>query len=111
MPEARRAIEQTGGVQEAAKQLGATEYVYATAVRLDTRIVITATRYSANGAPLHSAKMTATGLDDIEPTSERLAKALSYQQTTNASQTLDTVTKTEAKRPNLVYVFADQLRY
>jgi hypothetical protein len=100
MPETRRAIEQTGGVQEAAQRLGATEYVYATAVRLDTRIVITATRYSAHGAPLHSAKMTATGLDDMEPTSERLAKALAHQQATNATQTLDTVTKTEAKRPN-----------
>ncbi|MES1179183.1 MAG: hypothetical protein ABUL62_33015 [Myxococcales bacterium] len=100
LAEARQAIEQTGGVQEAAKKLGASEYVYATAVRLDTKIVITATRYSASGAPLHSAKMTATGLDDVEPTSERLAKALALQQATSATQTLDTVTKTETKRPN-----------
>ncbi len=100
MPEVRQAVEQTGSVQEAAKKLGATEYIYATAVRLDTRIVITATRYAANGTPLHSAKMTATGLDDVEPTSERLAKALSFQQPTAATQTLDSVTKTEAKRPN-----------
>lgn len=103
MPEARRAIEETGSVQEAAKKLGATEYIYATAVRLDTRIVITATRYSASGAPLHSAKMTATGLDDVEPTSERLAKALSHQQATMTTQTLDTVTQSEAKRPNRVW--------
>jgi len=100
LAEARQAIEQAGSVQEAAKKLGATEYVYATAVRLDTRIVITATRYSASGAPLHSAKMTATGLDDVEPTSERLAKALASQQATSTTQTLDTVTKTEGKRPN-----------
>jgi hypothetical protein len=96
----RQAIEQTGGVHAAAQKLGATEYVYATAVRLDTRIVITATRYSANGTPLQSAKMTASGLDDVEPASERLAKALSAHQATSATLTLDTVTRTEAKRPN-----------
>jgi hypothetical protein len=96
----RQAIEQTGGVQEAARKLGATEYVYATAVRLETRIVITATRYSVSGNPLHSAQMSATGLDDVEPTSERLAKALASQQAPSATQTLDTVTRTEAKRPN-----------
>ncbi|MEO7035993.1 MAG: hypothetical protein ABI335_19410 [Polyangiaceae bacterium] len=100
MPETRRALEQTGGVQEAAKKLGANEYIYATAVRLDTRIVITATRYSVNGALLRSAKMTATGLDDVEPASERLAKALSGHQETHATQALDTVTKTEARSPN-----------
>lgn len=100
LPTVRQAIEQTGGVQEAAKKLGVNEYVYATAVRLDTRIVLTATRYSVSGTPLHSAKMTATGLDDVEPTSERLAKALASRQATSATQTLDTVTKTEAKRPN-----------
>src|SRR4051812_6389924 len=100
LPAVRQAIEQTGSVQEAARKLGATEYVYATAVRLETRIVITATRYSASGSPLHSAKMTASGLDDVEPTSERLAKALASQQATSTTQTIDTVTKTEAKRPN-----------
>lgn len=103
LPEAQQAIEQSGGVQEAAKKLGATEYVYVTAVRLDSRIVITATRYSANGTPLYSAKMSATGLDDVEPTSERLAKALLNQQATSKTQTLDNVTKTEAKRPNRVW--------
>ncbi len=44
--------------------------------------------------------MTATGLDDVEPASERLAKALTAQETTSATQTLDTVTRTEGKRPN-----------
>jgi hypothetical protein len=58
IPDARHALEQAGSLQEAAKKVGANEYVYATAVRLDTRIVITATRYSASGAPLHSAKVT-----------------------------------------------------
>lgn len=100
MPETRHALEQTGGVREAAAQLGASEYIYATAVRLDTHIVITAARYSANGTLLHTAKMTATGLDDIEPTSERLAKALSHQQAPTKTQTIDNVTRTEAKRPN-----------
>ena len=100
LSEARQAVEQTGGVREAANRLGATEYVYVTAVRLDTRIVITATRYSASGTPLHSAKMTASGLDDVEPASERLAKALAAHQATSNTLTLDTITKTEAKRPN-----------
>ena len=100
LSEARRAIEKTGSVQQAARELGATEYVYATAVHLDTTIVITATRYAANGTPLHSVKMSATGLDDVEPTSERIAKALVSHEATGATQTIDTVTKTEGRRPN-----------
>lgn len=98
--QARRAMQETGGVREAAKKLGATEYVYATAVRLDARIVLTATRYSADGAALRSAKMTASGLDDVEPASERLAKALLVREPSGSTMTLDTVTETEATRPN-----------
>lgn len=100
IPDARQAIEQAGSLQEAAKKQGANEYVYATAIRLDKHIVLTATRYSASGAPLHSAKMTATGLDDIEPTSDRLAKALVAQRAPSKTVTPDNVTRTEAKRPN-----------
>ena len=100
LPQARQAIEQTGGVQEAAAKLGATEYVYATAVRLDSKIVITATRFSANGTPRRTAKMTAADLDDVEPTSERLAKALASEAAPSKTRTLDNVTQTEAKRPN-----------
>ena len=100
LAEARHAIEQSGSVDRAARQLGATEYVYATAVHLDTTIVITATRYAVDGTPLHSVEMTATGLDDLEPTSERLAKALSSNEAIAATQTIDTVTKTEGRRPN-----------
>jgi hypothetical protein len=100
IPEARQALEQAGSLQEAAKKVGASEYVYATAIRLDQHIVLTATRYSASGAPLHSAKMTATGLDDIEPASDRLARALVAHQAPSKTVTLDNVTRTEAKRPN-----------
>src|SRR5262245_40543529 len=52
----QKAVEENGGVSQAAKKLGAREYVYVTAVRLQNNIVITATRYDADGHFIHSAK-------------------------------------------------------
>lgn len=100
--DSQKAVDEAGGYPQAAKKLGAKEYVYVTAVRLNARIVLTATRYDAEGRYLYSAKMSATTLDDIEPASDRLAKALLHQQTTTEARTVDNVTQTEGTKPNRV---------
>lgn len=100
--DAQKAVDETGGYSQAAHKLGASEYVFVTAVRLESHIVITATRYDADGHYLYSAKMSATSLDDIEPASERLAKALVNQQSTTNSRTLENVTRTEQSQPTRV---------
>jgi hypothetical protein len=99
LAQTRRAVEQSGSVPLAAKSLGASEYVYGTAVRLDTRIAITATRYALDGSAIYTAKMTAASLDDVEPASERLARALVRRQSPTDTKTLDTVTSAEAAAP------------
>jgi hypothetical protein len=100
--DAQKAVDETGGYPQAAKKLGAKEYVYVTAVKLNARIVLTATRYDADGHYIYSAKMSATTLDDIEPASDRLAKALLHQQTTTEVRNVDNVTQTEGTKPNRV---------
>jgi hypothetical protein len=97
--EAKKAVEEAGGYSQAAQKLGAKEYVYVSAVRLDSRISLNATRYSADGKYIYSAKMSATSLDDIEPAAERLAKALLQQQSASDARTADTVSRTEEAQP------------
>jgi hypothetical protein len=94
----KKALDETGAYQAAAQKLGATEYIYVTAVRLDQRIVITATRYSPDGKFLHSAKMSASTMDDVEPASDRLAKALVNKRTTTEARNIDNVTRTEEQQ-------------
>ncbi len=101
---ARAAVEETGGYSEAAQKLGAPEYAYGSAVRLNEKIVVSATLYSSDGKLLHSAKMTADGLDDMELTAERLARALARRQSPKETRDIDTVTKTEARRPNRTWI-------
>src|SRR5688500_787553 len=67
------APEQTESPSEAAKRLGASEYLHLSAVRLKERIVLTATLHDRDGRVMHSAKMTASSLDDVENAAERLA--------------------------------------
>lgn len=98
------ALEQTGSPSEAAKKLGASEYLHLSAVRLAERIVITATLYDRDGRLMHSAKMTASSLDDVEHAAERLAKALVQRTTTKKTRELETVTRTEGKRPNRTWI-------
>jgi hypothetical protein len=98
--QSKAAVDETGDYQKAAQKLGATEYIHVSAVRLDQRIVLTASRYTADGRLVHSAKMSATSLDDIEPASERLARALVNRTSTSATRTMDNVTQTEGQVPN-----------
>jgi hypothetical protein len=98
----RAALAAGGTYEEIAARLQATEYLYVTAVRLDARIVISATRYAADGAMIYSAKITASGLDDVEPASDRLAKSLVHKRPPTETRTLDNVTTTEGIAPKRV---------
>ncbi len=100
--DSQKTVDETGSYQAAAQKLGAREYIYVTAVKLEARIVITATRYGADGHYIYSAKMSAAGLDDVEPASERLAKALMNKQTALEARTKDNVTTTEQRQPTRV---------
>jgi hypothetical protein len=100
--EVKRALDETGDRRLAAQKLGASEFVHISAVRLDQRIVIHAATHSPDGQLIHSAKITATSLDDIEPASERLARALVGKQSTRDTGTLDNITTTEARTPNRI---------
>jgi len=97
--EAQRAVDETGGYTQAAQKLGAKEYIFVTATRLDSRIVLNATRFAADGQYLYSAKMSATSLDDIEPAAERLSKALLNRVSTSEVRTTENVLRTEEQQP------------
>jgi hypothetical protein len=98
----RSALAAGGSYEEIAQRLQATEYLYITAVRLDARIVIAASRYSATGTLIYSAKITASGLDDVEPASDRLAKSLVHKRPPTETRGLDNVTSTEGLQPKRV---------
>jgi hypothetical protein len=100
--DAQKAVDENGGYSQAAHKLGAHEYVYVTAVRLESHIVITATRYDADGKYVYSAKMSASSLDDIEPASQRLAKALVNRESTEQARSMDNVTQGEHGQPTRV---------
>lgn len=100
--EAKRAMSEVGTHKEAAENLGASEYIHVTATRLETKIVLSATLYSSDGTAKHTAKITATSLDDLEPASERLAKALLERQSSKNVRDLDNVTSTEGGKTNRV---------
>jgi hypothetical protein len=96
----RQAIEQNGSVQNAAQKLGASEYIYATAVRFETHILITATRYTSDGTVIYTSKMKAASLDDVDMTAERLAKGLVTKKAVAETRTIESVTVSESKAPN-----------
>ncbi|HEX6766002.1 MAG TPA: hypothetical protein VF103_11005 [Polyangiaceae bacterium] len=100
--EVQKALDETGSYPAAAQKLGATEYLYVSAVRLNQRIVITGARYSRDGKLLFSERVSATTLDDAEPGSERLARALVAHQTPLEARTIDNVMMTEKTPPNRV---------
>jgi hypothetical protein len=103
MHRARQTLSASSDLAAAARQLKASEYVYATATRLDERIVITAARYTLEGRVIQSAKVVATSLDDVEPASDRLVRALLAHPAADHARTLDNVTRTESKAPNRVW--------
>jgi hypothetical protein len=97
-------LRETDDYGAAAKQLGANEYVATDAVGLGNRIIITATRYTVDGRVIHTAKMTADGIEDVEVVSERLARALVKKTSTERSRTISSVSQGEGRAQNRVWV-------
>jgi hypothetical protein len=73
---AQPAMAEAASYEAAASALGVGEYVRLSALALGQRIVITATRYQADGAPIHQSQLTVRSLDEVPEASERLARAL-----------------------------------
>ncbi len=102
--ESARALGETGGnVQAAVAKLGAREYVETTAIRLTTRIRIRTTLRDASGAQIHTAEMTAASLDDVQPVSARLTRALVQRTTVDETRTVRNVTRREGQAPNRTF--------
>lgn len=101
--ETQRVVRESRDLQEALAKLGAREYVETTAVRLDRRVNIRATLRDAGGGVVHSAEMTAASLDDVEPISVRLARALVQRTTPDRTRTLTDVTRREGQAPNRTF--------
>lgn len=97
------ALQQAGSARDAAAQLGLSEYITTEAVRLDTRIVVTAVRRNRHGSELFRVQQTATSLDDMQPVADRVAGALYRRTEVEHTRTLDNVTGMEARRPNRMF--------
>ena len=77
--------------------LGVEHYVETVAIRLESRIIISATlRRTADQQSEHTVSMTALSLDDMEPVAERIAKALINRTTVDGSRTITNVTAVES---------------
>lgn len=102
--ETAKAIAQAGSLAPALTVLGAAQYVDISAVQLKTRVTVHASLFTAGGALLHQAELTAASLDDIEPVARRIARALVQRTSTEVARDLHTVTEREGQRPNRVFV-------
>ncbi len=98
-----RALAETGNLPAALAKLGAREYVETTAVRLGSRVAVRTVLRDAGGAYLHSAEMTAASLDDMQPVSARLSRALVQRTDVERTRTLRTVTRREGQAPNRTF--------
>jgi hypothetical protein len=96
-------LAQAGTEKDAATQLGLDEYITITAVKLDQRIAVDATLYNKHGSRLFQTRATAMSLDDMQVVSERMAMSLHRRTALEHTQTLDTVTEKEAKRPTRTF--------
>ncbi len=82
--------------------LDAQETIEINAIRLDQRISLRAVLRGQNGEVLYQATLTATSMDDMDLVIPRLAKSLAKRIAPEATQTIHTVTQTEAKPENKI---------
>jgi hypothetical protein len=99
----QRLIRESRDLPEALAKLGVRAYVETTAVRLDRRINVRSTLRDAGGGLIYFAEMTAASLDDMEPISVRLARALVRRTSPELTRTLRDVTKREGQAPNRTF--------
>lgn len=96
-------LAQAGTEKDVATQLNLSEYIVVTAVKLDQRIAIDAALYNKHGSHLYQTRATAMSLDDMQAVAERIAMSLHRRTEIEHTQTLDTVTEKEAKRPTRTF--------
>ncbi|MFH0920803.1 MAG: hypothetical protein V1913_10615 [Fibrobacterota bacterium] len=79
----------------AAKALGADKVVYSTARKLGAKWLLTATVIKADGSDLFNQRGTALGVEDFEPLTARLAKALKERKTMDQAADVENITQQE----------------
>ena len=110
----RTIVESASSPVAAARALAVDEYIVIDAVRLTTKIKLSAARFDNTGKLIHRAEMTALSLDDVENVADRLAAALYHRQSPEQTRTLDTITETEGEEPNKLFsdkVFGPKLQF
>ena len=95
-------LREKGEAGAAASALQANEYIAVRIVKLNKRYSISATRYTLQGAVVHSARITVASLDDVAPATDRLARALHDRTDVEESMTLDNITEAESKAPTRI---------
>ena len=98
----RAAFDTAESAVRAAQTLGVREYLETTAVALENKVLVSTTRRSASGSEIYRAQMSAASLDDFVEVADRLARALVEKVSTDQTQTLDNITKTEDRPKNRI---------
>ncbi|HTP26376.1 MAG TPA: hypothetical protein VMK12_12055 [Anaeromyxobacteraceae bacterium] len=97
----RQALGTDDVVPSAAQALGVREYIETTAVALNSKLLVSATRrFASGGGEIHRAQMEAASLDDFVEVADRMARALVEKVSTDDTRTLDNITKLEAQPKN-----------
>ncbi len=102
--QAGEALEQAGSAPEAAAALGVELYVQVTAVRLEQKILLSATLFRADGTRTYRAETAVYSMDDMEQVAERLARSLHDRVPLEQTRTLHNVIKKEASPENRLFV-------
>ena len=97
-------LARTQSERDTAQELGLSEYIHVSAVRLTSRITLEARRVNRHGSVLFEVRTTALSLDDMEPVAERLAAALWRRTELKHTRTLDNVTGKETRANNRLFV-------
>jgi hypothetical protein len=95
--QAGEALQGNKSLQQAAQSLGAERYVESSLVGLQKSLVLSADLIEVNGGSRRHRQMTLATLDDMQPASERIARALLTDTAVTSNETVDTVTDKEAE--------------
>lgn len=83
--------------EEAAKQLGVSEYVRTDVVAFGSRFIVHSVRYEQNGKQLFQVKLTAERIEDMPAVSDRIARSLYLRVDDEEVRTRHNVTLSEAR--------------
>jgi hypothetical protein len=101
--ETGRALTERGSEVDAARQLGLTQYISVTAIRLGARIALHASLRAQDGSERYAVRVTATSIDDMEPVADRIAASLYTQTPLEETRTRHNVTGIETRRSNRMF--------